>query len=302
MLLNTITLKASTAAGLLYLCLEHDLSHLGEDDAPRISQHSGIGHTYVGYHLSGPEQTRNVQIYYLASSLTDFIVQHYEPSLLIKWIRSSYPTASREERLAILHETQAILQGTSRSKLAGEARLQSKAHIMYALLDYLNAEHLLILDGFVCFRLWEYRYYLHHIIRMAVESMRRERAHREFISLLRSFIELQEPRTEVAHVIVRPNGLYRILDRDYSLIDTEYLEGFAVNLTQHDLDLEDLLISALLTIAPFHIILHFPPEWSVTKAIQGIFGDRAEYCPGCRLCEKSRKAIAKIIAHRARNP
>ena len=296
----TIVLKTSMAANLLYQALQDDLGQLPSEDAPSIQTYSYAGQGLVVCHLSETESSKNVQVYYLASSLTDFIVTHYEPALLIKLIDKDHSSQTKEERRAILYETQAILQGSSPARLANEARLQSKAHIMYALLDYLNAENLLILDGFVCFRLWEYRQYLYHLARMAAESIRRERAHREFIILLKSFVELQEPRMDVAHVIVRPNGLYRVLNRDYNLVETEYLEGFAVNLAEHDLDLEDLLISALLAIAPVRIILHFPREWSPTDAIQSIFSDRATYCSGCPKCEESRKAIAKVVADRAR--
>lgn len=296
----TIVLKTSLAGDLLYQTLDNDLGLLPSEDAPQILRYNHRDQGLVVCHLSRGESSRNVQIYYLASSLTDFIVTYFEPALLTKLIDRDHSSQTKEERLAILYETQAILQGSSPSSLANEARLQSKAHIMYALLDYLNTENLLILDGFVCFRLWEYRQYLYHLARMAAESIRRERAHREFITLLKSFVELQEPRMDVAHVIVRSNGLYRILNRDYDLVETEYLEGFAVNLAEHDLDLEDLLISALLAIAPFCIILHFPREWSPTNAIQSIFSDRATYCPGCPKCEESRRAIAKVVADRAR--
>jgi hypothetical protein len=60
------------------------------------------------------------------------------------------------------------------------------------------------------------------------------------------------------------------------------------------------LISALLIIAPFHILLHYPREWPVTDAVETIFAQRVEYCPGCRYCEESRKAIAAILANRAK--
>jgi putative sporulation protein YtxC len=206
-LLITIAVKHKVSGDLLCRCLEDDLMELHPEDAPQIHQYSYAQQSYVVCELAKTDPARNVQIYYLASALTDFIVNHYEPDLLIGLINRDHPSSTKDVRLGILDETQAILQGSSRSKLAEEARLQSKANIMYTLLDYLNAEHLLILDGFVLFRLWEYRDYLHHLTRMAAESIRRERAHREFISLLKSFVELQEPRMEVAHVIA---GFYSL--------------------------------------------------------------------------------------------
>ena len=295
----TIAVHCPNIGKQLWQRLQEDLAHLRPEETPQLSRRTLGDQTFIACRFADADPARDVQIYYVASSLTDFIVSHYEPDVLKRLIKKDQPSASKDELEAIMEETNDILQGSSPSKLAKEARLQSKADIMYTLLDYLNMEELLILDGFVRFRLWKYRRYLRHLTRIAADSIRRKRAHREFIALLKSFVELQEPRIDIVHVIVRPNGLYRILDRNFSLIETEYLEGYAASLIEHELDVEDLLISALLIIAPFHILLHFPREWPVTDAVETIFTERIEYCPGCRHCEESRKAIAAILANRA---
>ena len=296
----TIAVHCPNIGKQLWQRLQEDLAHLKPEETPYIGYWTSKGQTAVTCRFADADPARNVQIYYVASSLTDFIVSHYELDILKRLIKRDHPSASKEELEAILDEANCILGGRSFSQLSSEARLRSKADIMYTLLDYMSTEELLIIDGFVRFRLWKYQRYLRRVPRLAADSIRRKRAHREFIALLKSFVELQEPRRDIVHIVVRPNGLYRILDRDFSLVETEYLEGYAANLIEHELDVEDLLISALLTIAPFHIVLHFPREWPVTDAVETIFADRLEYCPGCRHCEASRKAIATILANRAK--
>ncbi|MGI6566948.1 MAG: hypothetical protein GX341_07860 [Firmicutes bacterium] len=295
----TIVVSCPGTGKQLWQQLQEDLSCLKPKDTPHIRCFPQQGQALVTCRFADAEPARNAQIYYVASSLTDFVVSQYEAGVLRRLIKKGYPSASEDEREAIFDEAYGILIGKSPLKLAGEARLQSKADIMYALLDYLNMEELLILDGFVRFRLWKYRRYLQHLVRMAADSIRRKRAHREFISVLKGFVDLQEPRRDIVHIVVRPNGLYRILDREFSPIETEYLEGYAATLIEHELDVEDLLISALLTTAPCRIMFHFPPEWPATDAVQSIFGPRIEHCPGCRHCEASRQAIAAILADRA---
>lgn len=234
--------------------------------------------------------------YHLASVLTEYIIDQYEAGLINRLITQEFETMGKEERAIVHQEVVAILQGTSSLNLAKTARLQLNSDILSALIEYLIAEELLIVEGFVHFRLGKYRQSLRHVVRMAAESVRRQRAHQEFTTLLRCFVELQEPLAQIVHVIVRPNGLYRVLDDAKSLIDNEYLEGLPASVVNHDLDIEDLLISALLTIAPRQIILHFPEDWPTTNAIQTIFLDKIQFCPGCPHCDESLKAINAIKA------
>ena len=238
--------------------------------------------------------------YHLASVLTEYIIDQYETKLIHRLITQEFETMAEEERAAVYIEVVAILQGTSSLSLAKTARLQLRSDVLSALTEYLALEELLIVEGFVHFRLGKYKQSLRHLVRMAAESIRRQRAHQEFITLLRCFVELQEPLIQVAHVIVRPNGLYRVLDSKKSLIDNEYLEGLPASLVNHDLDIEDLLISALLTIAPRDIILHFPEDWPTTDAIQTIFLDKIQFCPGCNHCHDSLKAINAIRVNKGR--
>ena len=300
MTLIIIALGENSAGATLSRYLERGLTHRDTANGPfQIGQHSLASQTYLTCQLSRKDLSGHGPIYYLASALTEYIVDEYEMELIQRLISQEFETMLPEERSAILLEAEAILQGRSHSSLTTSARLQSKSDIMNALMDYLSAEDLLILEGFVHFRLGKYKRYLRHLVHMAAESIRRERAHREFTMLLRCFVEMQEPHIEVAHVIVRPNGLYRVLDSTYSLVDNEYLEGLPASFVKHELDLEDLLISALLAIAPSNIILHFPPNWLTTDAIQSIFAGRVQFCPGCTHCEGSYKAIEAIKANQS---
>ncbi|HHV94408.1 MAG TPA: hypothetical protein GXX47_07755 [Firmicutes bacterium] len=296
----TIAVQCPDTGKELWHRLQEDLAHLDPEDAPQIRCSVADRQTIITCRFADAEPARNVQIYYIASSLTDLIVSHYEQGILRRLIRKDHASAPRDELEAILKETLEMLAGRSPAKSADNIRLQTKADIMYTLLDYLSAEKLLILEGFVRFRLWKYRNNLRRLIGTAAESVRRKRAHREFVALLKNFVELQPPQTDIVHVIVRPNGLYQILNRDFSAIETEYLQGHMAGLIEHELDVEDLLISALLNIAPLRIRLHFPRKWPVTDAVETIFAGRAAYCTGCRYCEESRKAIATILANRAK--
>ncbi len=66
--------------------------------------------------------------------------------------------------------------------------------IVRKLMDYFENTDSLILDGFVNFRLKDYMKDLEEIVDKAVDDFLMEREYKEFIRLLRYFVDIQEPK------------------------------------------------------------------------------------------------------------
>ena len=78
-------------------------------------------------------------------------------------------------------------------------------------------------------------------------------------------------------------------------LENEYLNGFSVDLMTNSINYDDLLISALITLAPKEVTIHTKEqdEFKETlKTIENIFGERLRYCPGCKICLKYLKLKA----------
>ncbi|HBS58116.1 MAG TPA: putative sporulation protein YtxC, partial [Firmicutes bacterium] len=138
----------------------------------------------------------------------------------------------------------------------------------------------------------EYRLELLDAVDKAVDDFMMDREYKEFIRLLRYFVDVQEPRIEEVHVIVQANGLFRILDSSGKTINNQYLEGFVVENAEIDLNYGDLLISALITIAPQSVTLHGPnikQASEVIETIHSVFDGRVCICDGCELCNADTK-------------
>lgn len=92
---------------------------------------------------------------------------------------------------------------------------------------------------------------------------------------------------EKVQVIIQPTGFFKLLDQHGKNISSDYLDGFIVELGDSEINYEDLLISALITIAPNEILLHFREHTKSLKTIdtiKSVFGNRIKYCSGCDLC------------------
>lgn len=230
--------------------------------------------------------TDKILRYYVASAIADLIVNDFQLGLLPKILKNHYANFTEEEKQQIVARAGQLL---TRNVETGEEDLlqliNRRNQILYKVVDYLNTSNELIIEGFVRFWLKDYFQELCEAVDRAVDGFVVDREYQEFIRLLKHFVAIQEPKADEVHVIVRASGLFRLLDRDRRVVDNEYLEGFVFDLVQNQMDYDDLLVSALITIAPRKIVLHFRKKREVAQTIVNVFENRVEFCPGCQICE-----------------
>ena len=76
------------------------------------------------------------------------------------------------------------------------------------------------------------------------------------MELLQYFMDSQEPKIDQVEVVLDLKGCFRLLDENQNVIDNHYLAGFVDGLLPGAVDVDDLLISALVTLAPSHVRCH----------------------------------------------
>ncbi|NPV27093.1 MAG: putative sporulation protein YtxC [Firmicutes bacterium] len=225
--------------------------------------------------------------HYIANVVSEIIVNYWEPILIRKLIKEHYPYFSEQEKENLAQKTLRFLNqcdGISANQLVYQ--LDRKSKILHKAIDYLHANNEIIIDGFINFRLKEYLNELREAVDMAVDELMMEKEYNEFVRLLQYFVEIQEPRMAEIHVVLRASGIFQLYDAKGSLVKSDYLEGFVAGLDS-EINYEDLLISALITIAPQRVILHFHESNMYLESmvtIKNVFGDRVGICPGCDTC------------------
>ncbi len=256
-----------------------------------------------------PPGQRDLLRYHVASALADVILLDVAKELVTRTIRDRYPYFDEAERQKIVACASSALERQNgadgrAADVDKESRTfaQRRNDVLFGVLDYLDTASCLVLDGFVRFRLKGFVEELREAADAAVDDYMIEREYNEFIRLLKYFVDIQEPRMDEVHVVVRPGGLFRLLDRDGNVVDNDYLEGVAPELVDAEVDYEDLLMSALISVSPRKVILHFGPAEGVTDTIRKVFEGRVSACPGCRLCESHRaKAHLPASSHTDQN-
>lgn len=223
---------------------------------------------------------------YIASALSDIILDQWQNILITKIIRENYYYFNEEDRNKIY---QFALEYVQQDQPAGTMiRKRRRQQIYQRLQDYLENNNQLIIEGFIRFRLKDYVADLKEAIDNAVDDFLMEREYSEFVQLLRYFVDIQDSKIDLAHVVAKPNGNFSLYDKNHQNISNEHMEEFILDVNS-DISYEDLLISALISLSPHKIVFHHNENklhQNTLKTIKDVFVDRVETCNGCELCHK----------------
>ncbi|WP_366922638.1 putative sporulation protein YtxC [Metallumcola ferriviriculae] len=219
----------------------------------------------------------------LAQILTKLVIDNLEHKLVYNIIKNHYYYFNRDERKEVLLRALQMLGNTAQET---EVRLRIE-DVSAQIEKYLDQNKEINMEGFINFRLKDYQRVLTDVIDKAVDDYLMEKEYDEFIQLLQYFVDIQDPRIDTVNVLLKNDGVFELFDGKNDPIDNDYLEGFILEMTDNEINYEDLLISALITIAPRKVILHNsigPNTYDAIRTIKKVFGKRAEECPGCQVC------------------
>ncbi|WP_084171072.1 putative sporulation protein YtxC [Desulfofalx alkaliphila] len=225
---------------------------------------------------------------YVASVVSDVILNKWESVLLNDLIRENYYYFNEEEKQRIFQHTVEKLR-MKNGEMGYRVHNQRRNQIYQRLNEYLSNHDHLVVDGFIRFRLKEYISELKDAIDNAVDDFLIEREYGEFIQLLRYFVEIQEPRIDQVHIIVKDNGYFGLYDKNKKRLNHEEIDDFVLNMIESDINYEDLLLSALISIAPREIVFHYKEKSypkNTLKMVQDVFVGRVQLCNSCDWCEK----------------
>jgi putative sporulation protein YtxC len=290
--LQCISIGASNHIDLVRGRLDNDLKRLeGCGMRLEIEESPAGKYTFLSCSVSGDSRFRQSEEEalalfkgYLAEVLADLIVFKWQKALLVDIIRENYYYFGEGERHTIFENALRYLEDTTGHGLIS---LRKKRKILARIREFLSCGNLIVVDGFIRFRLKDYIKELQEAADRAVDDFLMDKEYQEFIQLLRYFVEIQDSRTDLINVVMKPNGSFLLYDGQHRAVNSSYLEGFIVDLIESEINYEDLLISALITIAPREIIFHTGktegPQ-NTLETIKNIFSDRVTLCRGCELC------------------
>ena len=145
----------------------------------------------------------------LADAAAGTILNEVEQAMAIESLNQRGPSLTADEKADVCQRALRLL--------AEAAEKPTPEELAQRIYDYLLEADTLILEGFLQFRLRDYMISISMRARIIAEPPCRPRA-REFVKLLRMFVESQESREDVVHVLRGIDGAYELVSDDGSRI------------------------------------------------------------------------------------
>jgi len=213
----------------------------------------------------------------ISEILTEYILLNNEYILIKNIIFSDYLYLSNSEKNKILDKTYSLITTNENEFLKMLIVLKRRFLIKQSVLEVLKETTTINITGFINFRLGEYKKMLCELIEKVVKEYHIQKEYKEFIEMLKFFVDTQEHRSNRLHIIFEETGNYTILDEFNKNITNECFEEFTETKEKNNLNNEDLLISALITLAPKKIFIHFNTtnyNKKILKTIEQIFENK----------------------------
>jgi putative sporulation protein YtxC len=225
--------------------------------------------------------------FYLANVITDFLMNEVAKTFILRLAKQRCQEVGEDGFGSIIQNSYTYLNNLHEEGDIGKT-LSRHNWILTEVSRYLEQNRQLDLEGFFRFRLKDYFQELNEAVEKAVSNFVMEKEYLEFLRLLRYFVDVQEPKIDEVHVLFQTKQDFFILDEALQPIKPGQLEGMLAQLDQ-EIEYEDWLLSALITLAPRRIILHIICPVEVVEIIINVFQHRATICGGCELCGKKRQ-------------
>jgi len=242
------------------------------------------------FHDPSHEVTKNenmvqkIHRYYLANALAETILRHWEKEHVRQIIQKKHHLMEDNWQMVINKALDYLNKGL------GQVRgysVNRKTRLVNQILSCLDHSSVFDIEGFLRFRAQEYKSEVNKAVEYALDEYVIEKEYTDFILLLKHFVDSQKPQLECLHVGMTPQGKFHLYNNEGVKVTHQFLEDYQLD-NVHELGYEDLLVSALISVAPRQITLHIRYEGykDTLKTIRSVFGDRVRDCQGCPLCEK----------------
>jgi putative sporulation protein YtxC len=211
----------------------------------------------------------------IAQSLTELILTQEEPALIKRLIEKNFNYFNKEDQDKIFDLVKNVLNEHDYCK--------RNILINERFVEYLETHHEVVLEGFITFKLKDYNAMLSQAVDKAVDDFMLDAEYKEFIRVLKYFVDVQDSRTSIANVIINSNNSFKILDDNNKVINPMH------GVEDADINYEDLLVSALITLAPHELVVHNPNGVELKQlkeTLENVFEGRITFCKGCEICEE----------------
>ena len=208
--------------------------------------------------------------------LADIIIENLEIRYFVNILKKEYYFLSEKEQCEILVFS---LNNIWKNSEYGMDINQAKIEVSKRLKIIFDETDEITLEGFMRFRMKDYLSDWRDILTASINHYLMEQEYKEFIKVLKYFVEIRKPKINTIHITIGNDGKFIILDDFLKVVHDDAL---VYNSKESDLALtnEDVLLSMLVSIAPNKIIVHNADKIEdklLIDTIKRIFIDKVKF-------------------------
>lgn len=225
---------------------------------------------------------------FLTELIGEVVIEFYEEKMLKQLINYNYFYFDEYEKNKILENCMQLIEPEMyNTKLLDNKNIK----------EYVKENKAMILDGFVYFRLRAYLEYLDEVVDSGVNQFVIEKEYREFISLLRVYVESKVPEYNLLHLIYI-NGESILLDEKRNIVSVSENIYNAKYLSDISFSSNDFALNTLLCLLPRRIEIHLiDDEDEFINTLKLIFEGRVTICKDCDICKTYKILNNAKISH-----
>ena len=171
------------------------------------------------------ERIKDIINLYISNVLYKIVIEQYKEKEMFDFLTENYFFLKQEEVIEVEEEIMQILLGKESLKFDNLVYCMNKMNnVIEKIKGCLEENSEININGFIRFRMKELREDIENIIDKVIESYMVEKEYREFVKLLKYFVDIQESKIDEVNILIDEIGNYSIKDKNKEDIFNEFMK------------------------------------------------------------------------------
>ena len=218
---------------------------------------------------------------YISEILYKIVIKNYKEKELFEFLTDTYFFLKQEEIIEVEKNVMDVFYQKAAIKDEVSVYCENKINkIISNIKECLDENNEFNINGFITFRMKELKDDIERVVDKVIEKYMIEKEYKEFIKLLKYFVDIQDSKIERVDIIINKDGGYSVLDENNTDLFGEFIKDLTDCKLGVDANVEDIIISGLITNAPKKINI-FKKKYCTNNefidTIVNVFEKRVEF-------------------------
>lgn len=227
------------------------------------------------------EKVKEIINLYVSNVLYKIVIENYRQKEMLEFLTDNYFFLKQSEIIEVEDKIIKILKCEENvideDSIYCLNRINS---IIEKIKECICEKQEININGFIIFRMRMLRDDIEKIIDKIVSKYMVEKEYKEFVKLLKYFVEIQESKIDTINIYIEEGNNYEIKDNSGNDLYENFLSDLTNTKSNNEINCEDILISGLITNAPKIIKIYNKNNCTNKEfldTIENVFGERVIY-------------------------